>query len=60
MSKPLNFVPMIATIIGGIIIILDGLDDVSFTLDFATFSMYMVCAVSGIAAYGIYKKISKK
>lgn len=60
MSKTSKFVPLAGTVAGAIMIILDGFDDVSFTLDSTAFWAFMTFTVGGSAAFGIYKRLSKK
>jgi len=60
MSKTSKFVPLAGTIAGSIMIILDGFDSIAFTLDSTAFWAFMTFTVGGSAAYGIYKRMSKK
>jgi len=60
MSKTSKFVPLAGTIAGGCMVILDGFDDINFTLDVTAFWAFMTFTVGGSVAYGIYKRMSKK
>jgi len=59
MSKTSKFVPLAGTIAGAAMIILDGLNDIQFTLDTTAFWAFMTFTVGGSAAYGIYKRLKE-
>lgn len=59
MSKLSKFVPLFGTVIGGILMILDGLDDIAFTIDYTAFWAFMAFTVGGSSAYGIFKNMKK-
>ena len=59
MSKTSKFVPLAGTIAGALMIILDGFNDINFTLDSTSFWAFMTFTLGGSAAYGIYKGIKK-
>lgn len=60
MSKTSKFVPLFGTIIGGILIALDGFEDVKFTIDYLAFWAFMAFTVGGSSAYGILKHWRKQ
>jgi len=60
MSKLSKFVPLAGTILGGTMVVLDGFEDINFTLDSASFWAFMTFTVGGSAAYGIFKRMNKK
>lgn len=59
-SKTSKFVPLFGSIIGGIILGLDGFEAIDFTIDYTSFWAFMAFTVGGSSAYGIFKNMRKK
>lgn len=60
LSNTSKFIPLAGTIIGGIMIIVDGFNDINFTLDSTAFWAFMGFTVGGSSAYGIFKRWKQK
>lgn len=54
-----RFIGLTATIICGIAILLDGFDDIAFTINYTALLIFMGIALPGAGAYDILKNRTK-
>ena len=60
MSKTSKFVPLCGSIVGGILLAVDGFEELKFNLDYIAFWAFMGFTVGGSSAYGILKHLRKQ
>ena len=55
MSKTSKLVPIAGVIISGAVLLCDGFDDLTFTLNESAYWAFMAFTIGGSSAYGIFK-----